>query len=495
MTEGHAGAVAENLPSVAQRADELHAIPDRVTTLRFFTGHVHRLAMLAMVETGVVFLAVYAAFIVRFPNEGLAALEASSGPIWTRASLTAGVVLVCLYSMGLYQLHKRANITGVLARVIIALAAAFASLLVLSNVMPSVAMGWGVLLGASTFSFAGLTIVRSAFLRLVDDDIFKRRVLVWGAGTKASNIANRLRRRTDQRGFKILGYVAAPGDEVSIPAADILHREHDLLQYVLSHRVEEIVVAMDDRRRGFPEAFLRECRLRGIVVRDIVCFLEAESGRVSVELAQPSCLIYSMGFRTSLARLVAKRLFDLCVSVVVLVAAAPIALLAAAAIFLEDRGPIFYRQVRTGKDGRPFNMLKFRSMSVNAEANGQAVWAGQNDSRTTRVGAFIRTVRIDELPQVINVLVGDMSFVGPRPERPQFVESLSKVIPFYPERHFVKPGITGWAQLRYRYGASEADAREKLGYDLYYVTKHSLAFDLMVLLQTVEVVLLRIGGR
>lgn len=495
MTESQAGAVAENLPSIGQRLDGVEALPDRVTSIRYFTGHVHRLALLALVEMGVVFLAVYAAVILRFPNESLASIEAAFGPIWIRAALAAGIVAISLVSMGLYELRKRANVTGVLARVIIALVASFASLQVISYFFPSVALGWGVIVGAGSFSFAGLAIVRCAFLRLVDEDIFKRRVLVWGAGTRASNIATRLRRRTDQRGFKIVGYVAAPGDDVRIRSEDLVHRENDLLQYALRHRVEEIVVAMDDRRRGFPEMFLRECRLRGIVVRDIVSFLETQSGRVSVELAQPSCLIYSEGFRTNLLRLAAKRLFDVCVSLVVLILAAPIALLAAVAIFLEDRGPIFYRQVRTGQDGRPFNILKFRSMSMNAEANGQAIWADQNDSRVTRVGAFIRKVRIDELPQVVNVLKGDMSFVGPRPERPQFVESLSKSIPFYPERHFVKPGITGWAQVRYPYGASESDAREKLGYDLYYVTNHSLAFDLMVLLQTVEIVLLRIGAR
>ena len=496
MTEGRGhAAAAESIHSGPAGHPGVDNVPDRFTPLRFFSGHFHRLAVLGVAEIAVVIFAVYAAIILSYPGESIAFIESAVGPIWIRAIMSAGVVLLANLSMGLYQLRKRASVTGVMARLIIALSAAIVSLQLLSYFVPGVAMGWGVLVGAGTLSFAGLAVVRCAFLRLVDDDIFKRRVLVWGAGARASNIAIRLRRRTDQRGFKILGYIPAPGDEIRIPADNLLHRENDLLRYVLRHRVEEIVVAMDDRRRGFPEAFLRDCRLRGIVVRDIVSFLEGESGRVSVELAQPSCLIYSDGFRTNLARLVAKRLFDISVSLAVLVVAAPIALLAAVAIFLEDRGPIFYRQVRTGQNGRPFSILKFRSMSVHAEVDGKAVWAGQNDSRVTLVGAFIRKVRIDELPQVINVLLGDMSFVGPRPERPQFVESLSKTIPFYPERHFVKPGITGWAQVRYPYGASETDAREKLGYDLYYVTNHSLAFDLMVLLQTVEIVLLRIGAR
>jgi sugar transferase (PEP-CTERM system associated) len=340
-----------------------------------------------------------------------------------------------------------------------------------------------------------LGLVRYAFARLVDDDAFKLRVLVWGAGKRAATIANHLRRRADQRGFKNLGYISAPGDDIQVPAGELLQYDGDLMGFVMRHRVDEIVEAMDDRRRGFPNAFLRDCRLRGIAVRDIVPFLERESGRVRVELARPSWLIYSNGFHSDLFRLAVKRVFDVCIAVAVLILAAPIALLTAAAIFLEDRGPIFYSQLRTGRNGRPFRMLKFRSMSLNAEPNGEPVWARRDDPRVTRVGAFIRKVRIDELPQVWNVLTGSMSFVGPRPERPSFVQSLSNSIPFYAERHYVKPGITGWAQVRYPYGASESDAQEKLGYDLYYVAHHNLAFDVMVLLQTVEIVLLRIGSR
>jgi sugar transferase (PEP-CTERM system associated) len=252
---------------------------------------------------------------------------------------------------------------------------------------------------------------------------------------------------------------------------------------------------MDDRRGGFPTEELLECRLRGIRVTDLLTFLERESGRVSVELMHPSWLIFSSGFRSDFVRLFSKRAFDVGVSLAILVASAPIALLAAAVIWLEDRGPIFYRQLRTGQNGRLFQIVKFRSMRVDAEGDGRAVWARQNDARVTRVGAWIRRLRIDELPQVLNVLLGHMSFVGPRPERPEFVGALAQKVPFYEERHFVKPGITGWAQVRYSYGASEKDAQEKLEYDLYYVKHHSLALDLLVLLQTVEIVLFRIGAR
>jgi sugar transferase (PEP-CTERM system associated) len=292
-----------------------------------------------------------------------------------------------------------------------------------------------------------------------------------------------------------VGYVRTPGDRGEIPRGPLFRATSGLVGLALRARIEEIVVAMDDRRGGFPSDALLECRLRGIQVTDLLTFLERESGRVSVELMHPGWLIFANGFRCDFLRLATKRAFDVVVSLGMLIVSAPLALLAAVAIHAEDRGPILYRQTRTGQDGRPFRMIKFRSMRVDAEADGRAVWASRNDSRTTRVGAWIRRLRIDELPQLLNVLSGQMSLVGPRPERPEFVAALAHNVPFYNERHFVKPGITGWAQVRYGYGASESDAQAKLEYDLYYVKHHSLALDLMVLVQTVEIVLFRIGSR
>ncbi len=422
-----------SLPARPHRIED--AAPARAMPLRLFEGHVHRLALLAIAELGVVMLCVYGAVLA----------EAALGLIFYLA--------------------------------------------------PSLFVGRGVFGLAGIFAFSALVLSRLAFLRVVDQDIFKRRVLVWGAGARAATIARRLRRSTDQRGFKIIGHVRAPGDGAGLPDDQVLQFDGDLLRLAMRHNVEEIVVAMDDRRGGFPTKELLECRLRGIAVYDVLAFLERETGRVSVELMQSSWFIFSNGFRCNIARLASKRLFDVLVSTAILLAASPIALLTAIAIFLEDRGPILYRQIRMGQNGRGFPMLKFRSMRIDAESNGQAMWASRNDPRTTRVGAWLRRLRIDELPQVLNVLIGHMSFVGPRPERPAFVQQLTQAIPYYPERHFVKPGITGWAQVRYSYGSSNKDAQEKLEYDLYYVKHHSFAFDLMVLLQTVEIVLLRIGSR
>lgn len=469
----------------------------RVVTLRLFEGHFHRLGLLAGTEAAIVMLAVYSAIYIRFSgfSSTFAAFESAMGPIWPKAVLIAGAYLLALASLGLYQLRQRARFTGVLVRLLMALVVANLALALIFYVAPSVFVGRGVTLLTGGFALIGLALCRLVFLRVVDDETFKRRVLVWGAGKRAACIGKRLRRSTDQRGFRIVGYVRAPGDGGDLPQTHLLHADGDLVGFALRHKIEEIVVAMDDRRGGFPAEQLLECRLRGVHVSDLLSFLERESGRVSVELMHPSWLIFSNGFRCDFLQLATKRLFDLTVSLAILIVAAPVALFTALAIYLEDRGPVLYRQIRTGQNGRPFPIIKFRSMRIDAEPDGQARWAIRNDSRITRVGALIRKLRIDELPQVLNVLVGHMSFVGPRPERPAFVQQLAAVIPFYPERHFVKPGITGWAQVRYSYGASQRDAQEKLEYDLYYVKHHSLAFDLMVLLQTVEIVLFRIGSR
>jgi len=241
---------------------------------------------------------------------------------------------------------------------------------------------------------------------------------------------------------------------------------------------------------------LLECRLAGIEINELPSFLERETGKVRLDVMNPSWIIFGEGFRASPLQRALERGFDVFASFMLLVIALPFMLLAVIAIKFEDgwQAPILYRQRRVGRYSEPFDVLKFRSMSVDAEKDG-AVWAVQDDPRVTRVGAVIRKTRIDELPQLFNVLRGDMSFVGPRPERPEFVEQLEQTIPYYRERHTVKPGITGWAQLCYPYGSSEKDALEKLQYDLYYVKNRSLLFDLAILVQTVEVVLWGKGAR
>jgi sugar transferase (PEP-CTERM system associated) len=306
-----------------------------------------------------------------------------------------------------------------------------------------------------------------------------------------------LRRRSDRRGFEIVGFVQPDGESVAVPPERILDASAGILELCARLDVHEIVVAMEDRRRGFPILGLLECRLAGMEVTELLTFLERETGRVRIDVLNPSWMIFGDGFRRDPLRLFSSRALDLVASAILVILSLPVMLLTMAAIKLEDgwRSPIFYGQARVGLGGQTFTVLKFRSMRTDAERDGQAQWAQKSDPRVTRVGAIIRKLRIDELPQILNVLTGHMSFVGPRPERPQFVAELAQKIPYYVQRHCVKPGITGWAQLCYPYGSSEQDALEKLQYDLYYIKNNTLLFDLAILVQTAEVVFMGKGAR
>ncbi|HNR23494.1 MAG TPA: TIGR03013 family PEP-CTERM/XrtA system glycosyltransferase [Steroidobacteraceae bacterium] len=416
---------------------------------------------------------------------------------WGTALLFAGCALLALSAMGLYSARQRARLKGVVLRAGLAMLLALAMVVIITFFVqplqpePRQLVEWGAV------SLALLVLSRLIGDWLVDENAFKRVVLVYGAGQRAQSLSQ-LRRRSDQRGFRVAGYVSAPGEPVLVErGVQSIGPDKQLRDLARQLGVDEIVVAMDDRRREFPVRELLDCRLAGIEVVDLVSFLERETGRVRLDVLNPSWIIFGEGFRRDPLRQTSKRVFDVLAALALLVVTLPFIVLTAIAIMLEDgpRQPILYRQRRVGLDGRVFNVLKFRSMMVDAEADGRPQWARAGDARVTRVGRVIRKVRIDELPQVFNVLRGDMSFVGPRPERPEFVSQFGQTVPYYDERHCAKPGITGWAQLCYPYGASEKDAIEKLQYDLYYVKNHTLLFDLMILLQTVEVVLFGKGGR
>lgn len=451
------------------------------------------LALLALMEAVLFFVAPWVA-----PLLGRAAgLPVDAWEVhWGTGLLFAAVLFVAMASTGLYNARQRSRLAGVLARVAASVLGGAMLIAILAYLMPTLSISRSQLLLTCTVAFAASFILRTVFEKLVDEDIFKRRVLVYGAGRRAASIA-KLRRRSDRRGFIVVGYVPAEGDEVDgVPADAKLTVESDLLTLCRQKEVDEIVVAMDDRRRQFPMDQLLECRLEGVDITDLVTFLERETGKVRLDVLNPSWMIFSEGFRQGRLHSVLERTFDIIASLFLLVLTLPIMIATALAIKITEgpRATIFYRQVRVGQYGRPFRLLKFRSMREDAERDG-AQWAQKNDSRVTRVGAFIRMTRIDELPQILNVLRGEMSFVGPRPERPEFVEQLNERIPYYRERHSIKPGITGWAQLCYPYGSSEQDAAEKLQYDLFYVKNHSLLFYLAILVQTVEVILWRKGAR
>ena len=294
-----------------------------------------------------------------------------------------------------------------------------------------------------------------------------------------------------------MGFIAFP-DEASqlVDKSLIVDSYSNLNDLTEELKIDEIVIALDDKRKGMPLDDLLDCKMSGTTIMDLLEFHEREQGIISLDNVYPSWLVFSDGFAQGGLRELGKRLFDLVASMLLLLVAWPFMVLTVLAIFLEDgiRKPVFYRQTRVGENNENFSVLKFRSMKIDAEKNG-AQWAQKKDSRVTTVGKFIRKCRIDELPQIFNVLKGEMSFVGPRPERPEFVEGFEQRIPYYRERHRVKPGITGWAQLCYPYGANEHDTIQKLQYDLYYVKNYSLFLDLSIMLNTVEVILWGKGAR
>jgi len=321
------------------------------------------------------------------------------------------------------------------------------------------------------------------------------RVLILGTGTAAQLVARTI--ANAKRPLKIVGYVAGPNEpDSAIDASQLVSGPLSLKDRAIGLGVKEVIVALSERRGGgMPMAELLDCRSAGVRISDLSTYFERMLGQIRIDHLHPGWLIFGKGFNHSIYRDIAKRVFDIVCSCVLVALATPLMLLTAICIALESRGPILYRQERVGQGGKTFSVLKFRSMRVDAEKNGAPQWAAAKDARVTRVGSIIRRYRLDEFPQLLNVLKGEMSLVGPRPERPFFVERLTVRIPFYALRHTVKPGLTGWAQVRYEYGASIEDSLEKLQYDLYYVKNHSLFLDLLVLLETVGVVISGKGAR
>jgi sugar transferase (PEP-CTERM system associated) len=320
----------------------------------------------------------------------------------------------------------------------------------------------------------------------------KRNILVMGSGQRASIIEKRMRRDVDRQDFTVHGFIVMGGDSPDgIKRETRINLEGSLVDYALANEIDEIVVANDERRNNLPVDELFACKIRGIEITEILDFIERETGQITVNLIYPSWVIYSNGFASNNhLRNTLDWIFNAVMALFLLLLTWPIMLVTILCIKISDgiSAPAFYKQERVGLDGEPFNIIKFRSMRLDAEKNG-AQMASENDNRITKVGQYLRKYRIDELPQIWNILHGDMGFVGPRPERPEFVQELIKNIPYYNERHNVKPGLTGWAQLKYPYGATEADSLEKLKYDLYYIKHRSFLLDLLILIRTVEIVL------
>ena len=323
----------------------------------------------------------------------------------------------------------------------------------------------------------------------------QERTLIFGSGEAASVVAQTL--RAADRNLEIVGFYPGPNEtSPAVPADQMLTRKLSLIQTAHAHDVDEIVVALTERRGGsMPLRELLDCKAQGVKVQDLNSHFEHRLGQIRIDFLNAGWLIFGDGFNQGLQRTMVKRVFDIVCASLLLALSAPVMLLAALVIKLDSRGPVLYRQERVGLDNLPFQVVKFRSMQQDAEKDGKPRWATSGDSRVTRVGRLLRVTRIDELPQLFSVLRGDMSLVGPRPERPFFVDQLTQEIPFYALRHSVKPGVTGWAQVRYQYGSTIEDSMEKLQYDLYYVKNHDLWLDLRILVDTVSVVLTGKGAR
>ncbi len=469
----------------------------QVTTLRIFNHHVHAtFYWLALLDTVLFVLAFYAGAYIYFLSEP-AGFSRHINELPGRALLFAAVAIISLFAMGLYEQRMREGATGILLRTVGGFVATTLVMSTLFYLLPDLHLWRGIFVYSAAIAFTASLVNRSIFNSLADLDQFKRRILVYGSGEAASTIVNSMRRRADRQGFAIVGFVRVGDEEPQVKSERVINLRQPLAEYASQTQIDEIVVALDDRRSLMPADELFLCRLNGVKVLDLINFFEQEAGKILVNFASPSWMIFSNGFKCSSASKRTKRWFDVVASFILLMFTWPVMLLTAIAIWIDDgfKAPIFFRQKRVGLYGKTFEVLKFRSMSVDAEGDGKARWATPGDSRVTRVGHFIRKTRIDELPQILNVLAGDMAFIGPRPERPEFVRELSKHIPYYNARHCVKPGITGWAQLCYPYGASEHDAQQKLQFDLYYVKNHSFFLDLMIALNTVEVVLFGKGAR
>lgn len=464
--------------------------------VRIFRHYVSPIKLaLASIDFLLVFLSAIAAELLRYYLSDLP-MEISAGWMaWAAKAMIAVVCLPILLSVGIYQSESLADFRVFWVRLAVGL---FVSALVCSALLylfPMLPLWRSILALAIIISSVVLMISHGLFMGFGSPQFLGQRVLLLGAGKTALDLM-KYAAEAKEAGLNIVKTVALPGTAPKVENAVTLEETVSLDRYVMENQIEMIIVTNDDDGQPLPLEALIVCKLSGVAIKDKLAFYEQMRGYVDVESVRGEWIIFSEGFLGgSAVERIAKRLFDIIVSLAFVIVTSPLTLVAALLVRLTSRGPILYLQERVGLNGNYFKLYKFRSMKVDAEASGTPQWATKKDPRVTAVGSFLRRTRIDELPQLLNVLRGDMSFVGPRPERPFFVDQLGEEIPFYHERHCVKPGITGWAQIRYPYGASVEDAKRKLEYDLYYIKNYSLFLDLLIIIQTVRVVLFPTGVR
>jgi sugar transferase (PEP-CTERM system associated) len=460
--------------------------------IRLFKHYIpHAVLLLGLLDLGLLVLASELAWQFRAGQIGMD-LD-GFGHRWVPLTGTAMIIWLAMIAVGVYGPYALRSLRFAGARVLVAISLGIIALAVIDFIIPSDFFWRSTLLYTMGLAILVLVVDRLLLTSFLGSSAFRRRVMVLGAGDRAQ----RLRELGDkpETGFAIVAYIAMSDNqrvvEEAIPRAAI----HDLGRFVENLGVSEVVLALQERRNALPLKDLLRIKTKGVHVNDFSSFIERETGRVDLDTVNPSWLIFSDGFSSSrMFSSAVKRIFDITASLILLVLTLPVIALFAVLVKLDSKGPAFFRQTRVGLYGEPFTLIKLRSMRTDAEKDG-AKWAEENDPRITRLGRFIRKVRIDELPQTWSVLKGQMSFVGPRPEVPSFVESLEEEIPFYGERHMVKPGITGWAQINYPYGASVEDSRCKLEYDLYYAKNYTPFLDFVILLQTLRVILWPEGAR
>lgn len=460
--------------------------------IRLFKHYVpHAVLLLGLIDFALLLVAKNLAWTIRASQIGM-----DPGTLLARLPTVfwiAVVTMTAMVAVGVFGAEALRSMRFAGARLLVAISLAVLGLAFLDFVLPGQTFWRSILLLAMGLSIVFLMLNRLVVGGILGNSAFRRRVLVLGAGARAKRIQALAER--PESGFVVVGFVAMGTGGPIIEQAIQRSAIEDLQRHVATLGASEVVLALEERRNALPLKDLLRIKTLGVHVNDFSSFMERETGRVDLDTLNPSWLIFSDGFSSSrMLSSAVKRVFDICASGLLLILSAPLVVLFALIVKLDSPGPAFFRQTRVGLYGQPFTMVKLRSMRTDAEKDG-AQWAQKSDPRVTRVGALIRKIRVDELPQVWTVLKGEMSFVGPRPEVPQFVDDLEEKLPYYAERHMVKPGITGWAQINYPYGASIEDSRHKLEYDLYYAKNYTPFLDLLILLQTPRVVLWPEGAR
>ncbi|MFL6373833.1 MAG: TIGR03013 family XrtA/PEP-CTERM system glycosyltransferase [Pyrinomonadaceae bacterium] len=455
-----------------------------------------RIFCLILADAAMLFAGIILAMYLRLGVSGTAEyLDERDG--WLKIALAAGVCLLILYFYDLYDYIVMTRRRELLLRMVQALGIAWALLALMFYFIPTLLLGRGVSV-ISVPIVLGLLLGWRIFIHsLTGHPEIGEKILVVGTGKTALDTAEAVWERRDA-GYRIVGFLSENGAKPreKLGRSIILGKAHELEDVIRAEKVDRVVIAVRERRGAFPTEALLKMSLAGdISIEECTSFFERITGKVHVDMLRPSWLIFAGRQRDTPIKAILREGVHRGLALAGLVLSLPIAVVAAVLIKLDSRGPVFYRQERVGKNGHVFELLKFRSMKTDAEKDGLPVWAMTNDDRATRVGRVIRKLRIDEIPQFWNIIKGEMNFVGPRPERPHFVDQLAKEISFYEHRHLVAPGLTGWAQIKYPYGASVEDAIQKLQYDLYYIKNQSLTLDLMIVFETVKTVLFSRGGR